>query len=440
MADQRAEALETVAAAKGQVNAARKESHKTCREIARLCTAPVAGPFIFTLLWLLSVFLVTVYFGWLCWSASSAWYQPVTVFDEVLKSELEYPDIYMCLPANTIEAVEQGAAAPRPAGDYRILAGVIWDSNFYNDMSVWDADQCDYKHKHASFLEMDINKNIADCPVKSLTQSGLSVDLPRLWLGCQEGKYIGMPGEEKVGSCSLLSGEGQMLIDEHKWAKGLAELLPKNKNGISPFCLRYEMKEGAKQLYSEHGEKYLFMHHQFDPNLPDDIINVYLSKAGDAPYNEKNDITASSVPFAGGGSVTQALLRIEEVTDLTKTNTALQLLGVEEVTPTTHYRFTTWSKTSNSGDLTYAGIGILYDEFVVRKITIRFKTFAEIFAEVGGLWAGCAALLWLVWKKSGYLHKRADGSTGEEMMIINYIPVKWKDKWLNKGVEKEFAI
>ena len=109
MADQRAEALETVAAAKGQVNAARKESHKTCREIARLCTAPVAGPFIFTLLWLLSVFLVTVYFGWLCWSASSAWYQPVTVFDEVLKSELEYPDIYMCLPANTIEAVEQGA-------------------------------------------------------------------------------------------------------------------------------------------------------------------------------------------------------------------------------------------------------------------------------------------------------------------------------------------
>ena len=79
-----------------------------------------------------------------------------------------------------------------------------------------------------------------------------------------------------------------------------------------------------------------------------------------------------------------------------------------------------------------------YDDFIVRKITIRYKTFSEIFGEVGGLWAGCAALLWLVWKKSGYLRKKDDGSTGEEMMIFKYIPCKsWKDEWLDKGVPKD---
>ena len=89
-------------------------------------------------------------------------------------------------------------------------------------------------------------------------------------------------------------------------------------------------------------------------------------------------------------------------------------------------------------DLSQAGIGFVYDDFIVRKITIRLKTFSEIFAEVGGLWAGCAALLWLVWKKSGYLRKKADGSTGEEMMIFKYIPCKsWKDEWLDKGVPKD---
>ena len=85
--------------AKKDANNLKKESCKICRDIAGFCTAPVAGPIIFTLLWLLSVFLVTVYFGWLCWSSSTAWYQPVTVFEQDAKTELEYPDIYMCLPS-----------------------------------------------------------------------------------------------------------------------------------------------------------------------------------------------------------------------------------------------------------------------------------------------------------------------------------------------------
>ena len=62
----------------------------------------------------------------------------------------------------------------------------------------------------------------------------------------------------------------------------------------------------------------------------------------------------------------------------------------------------------------------------MRKITIRYKTFSEIIADIGGLWAAAFLLLGLLWKKSGYLSKPA----GEEMWIFNYLPPKMRAEML----------
>ena len=68
----------------------------------------------------------------------------------------------------------------------------------------------------------------------------------------------------------------------------------------------------------------------------------------------------------------------------------------------------------------------MLNDFLVRKITIRYKTFSEIIADIGGLWAAAFLFLGLLWKKSGYLSKPA----GEEMWIFNYLPPKMRSEML----------
>ena len=91
-----------------------------------------------------------------------------------------------------------------------------------------------------------------------------------------------------------------------------------------------------------------------------------------------------------------------------------------------------WNKLLPGGDfgkelaLDTGFLGISFNDFLVRKITIRYKTFSEIIADIGGLWAAAFLLLGILWKKSGYLSSPA----GEEMWIFKYLPRKMKAKML----------
>ena len=80
-------------------------------------------------------------------------------------------------------------------------------------------------------------------------------------------------------------------------------------------------------------------------------------------------------------------------------------------------------------ETTGAEVGFLFTSFIVQKVTIRNKTFGEIYAEIGGIWGASFALLAILFAKSGTHDKQ-----GKEAYIFKfYLPSK------KKQVVKAFA-
>merc|ERR1711907_21557 len=95
-----------------------------------------------------------------------------------------------------------------------------------------------------------------------------------------------------------------------------------------------------------------------------------------------------------------AQLTLEKVKDETKGDKKHKM----------EWKYSLWTKVMDSDstgqhlvDFKTAYLGFWYSNFVVQKITIRNKKFAEIYADLGGIWAASVALLAYVFVKSGYI-------------------------------------
>ena len=70
--------------------------------------------------------------------------------------------------------------------------------------------------------------------------------------------------------------------------------------------------------------------------------------------------------------------------------------------------------------------GFYFNSFLVQKITIRKKSFTEVYAEIGGIWGASIAVLALLFVKSGKRNKK-----GKEAYIFKYYPGSVKKQVLN---------
>lgn len=166
------------------------------------------------------------------------------------------------------------------------------------------------------------------------------------------------------------------------------------------------MNEGANQTLEEHGKYMLFTRHTLTGTPESSVFMVaYLSPRGAKPY-EGDAITATQIYFPGPPNLAVAFLRIETVQDNTQVtvtsnaaaNAVLSRLTGAEGKKRTYYRYHMWTKTESEkvqmgaegetqlkvgvgdvriSDLTRAGIGFVFDDFLIREYTIRHKTFPE---------------------------------------------------------------
>ena len=232
-------------------------------------------------------------------------------------------------------------------------------------------------------------------------------------------------------------------------------------------CVLFAAKSGMSQQHTESEHVMLQMKtlqketcDQYnDPNIPHWV--VVLAEAGKKPFgpdkNGVNEIVASHSYFSGVGFYSIANLRVEMINDQTKSG----LLGSKNPLAgdggfVTNYKTTMWNKLLSGADANYPGVpaddagtpevpadtgnnfmnmnegmvGVTFDDFLVRKITIRYMSFSEILSDIGGLWAAAFLILGFVWKKSGYLSVTKSGSAGDEMYIFKYLPDKTRDSML----------
>ena len=261
----------------------------------------------------------------------------------------------------------------------------------------------------------------------------------------------------------------------NKKLKKLTDALQETKGTDSVMCLGYPAGGGTKdsktQKHSENGRYKMMMGMYQTPtenSFP--FLEAYLTEPGVDPVDSKGEVNASQVVFVGFGALSLAQLEMRQIKDETKGDEAFKVRRAKlhmpgpEARPRpspvtissphnpacrgertcclhraqTYYLSTMWNRPilddrADSGKATIntneANIGFWFTSFVVQKITIRNKTFGEIYAEIGGIWGASFALLAILFAKSGTHDKQ-----GKEAYIFKfYLPSK------KKQVVKAFA-
>ena len=67
-----------------------------------------------------------------------------------------------------------------------------------------------------------------------------------------------------------------------------------------------------------------------------------------------------------------------------------------------------------------------------RKVTIRYKTISEIWAEIGGLWAAATLIMAMIFSQSGTIGPE----NKKPAVIFNFLPSKLRKQWIQENNEK----
>ena len=85
----------------------------------------------------------------------------------------------------------------------------------------------------------------------------------------------------------------------------------------------------------------------------------------------------------------------------------------------------------NTPESTVQNVIMFTFEHFTRKITIRYKTVSEIWAEIGGLWAAATLVMALVFSQSG----TTDPKNKKPSVIFNFFPSNMRKKWVDENNE-----
>lgn len=392
-------------------------------------------------------------------NASSTWGDPVTTITFTREDKLEYPDFYLCLNAeylytylpNTINpdgitatmhaGLDKGSGYPTP-----ILGGDIENGG------------CDKEHWSVGLMKMspegiptpDNNGDIPEdkegkivdkihpCPYEAPIMGGNGFPDKPLF---EPGITFGSSGWDRP----------EKPTQHSEWATKLAESMPNLEipketakqlgfDTVNSVCVAYPSKGGVYQYASE-GSRYFpmlqFQSNGIDAQNP--FWAIYVSAPGVPPVDEFGNVTAMMGRYPGMGSASFVYLQPERFKDERDGQTNW----------TTTYTYKSWFKSvireASTGvhaecDSTallmetscwnphamFSVMGLGFDNFIVREVTVRSKTFGEISAEIGGLWTIAMTIMGFLWVKSGHIN----GQGGRETSIFRFLPAQTRKQML----------
>eukprot|EP00961_Rhodomonas_salina_P259334 3504076-Rhodomonas_salina.1 len=158
-------------------------------------------------------------------------------------------------------------------------------------------------------------------------------------------------------------------------------------------------------------------------------FEIFMTAPGVSPVTTRGNtryISASQMFGAGPGELQVVEISVDEYKDET--------LGDEtwhkdyKATYGTKPSFLSFVDSSGTWErmwYTDATIFFRFSTHVVRRVHIRNKTLAEIWSEIGGLWAGATALMAFVFVSSGHLN-----TEGKVLSIFRYLPNSKRKEYL----------
>jgi hypothetical protein len=433
-------------------------------------TQPVAGPCCIKLFYNFVVFCVFVWFIVCVQAAAPTWNAPMVEVQAKFVQELRYPDVYMCIPPLGMSTIIQEQldytimGLEKPKSTSTVCRGFSEMTRVRVSLTM---DQ-DYVACQSQVGVSDINAitngyiNTNEVPPSDSTQIPPTP---------QSNPFFKKANE--------ITGGNPFLVNEV--AANLAASLGTYKDPINPnaqtynaFCFFYN----STNLTAKYDSNNVLMHvNALKLNLATAAellyMNAYFVPSGKLPYKKVGDkfvATATSVLWPLKNSLTQGQLSTEIITD---TSTLNKRLSSEERVysdePTIQYKVSVNSQptrltvfddafevddATNRGNLqmidsvVYGGNSLRFGTFVQQNIMIRDKTYAEIWAEIGGLWAGCCIAITLLFKSSGYTTDgvpEEDQEPGAPLLVPRFIPGGMVKKHLaayrrKKGIKSDEVV
>merc|ERR1711871_224537 len=420
-----------------------KQKGSACRSFCEegplaAATQPVAGPMVIKLIYNLLLLAVFILFISLLAEAAPTWNTPIVEVKAKFMKELEYPDMYFCIPPLGMSSIIEeklefslmGLAKPKAdVSAQKLCRG-------FSEMT-------------RIRVSLTMDKDYIDCQSSVGISDARAVEAGAIYTNEKTPSDMAQFGFKEA---KKIEGGSPFKVDDV--AVNLADSMGTYKDPdddsaeeVKAFCFSYInnnvtakydsnnvlMNVNALKLNSATAEDLLYM-------------NAYFVPKGELPYKkvgEKYVATATSVLWPLKNSLTQAQLTTEVIQDTSRANARVpEEDRVYSALPKTQYklsvnaqptRLTVYgedlgqnNKLQYVSSVVFGANSVRFGSLVQQNILIRDKTTAEIMAEVGGLWAGAALWITLLFKSSGYTTKGvpedAEDRDGKPLMVARFLP------------------
>jgi len=413
-------------------NENKKEGCGLMDKIMSLVAAPVAGGFCFKAIYYLLVVFVMIWFLVCLAGISATFNKPITEVTNTFNETLAYPDVYFCVPAFTMAEMMKCSSC-----DYSIPG--MSKSLTGEKCRGWAS---------VNGLRADMDKAFEGCATQ-LTVS--DADIGKSFYTNIKGSSFAEGYDDSKTAWKNIVDPSPFVEDEDtkELAKAMPSSVDEDGTKYTPFCMSFKQDNTSEFSRASYDAKHALMNFQAMKTSEESLkttmfFQAYFTEQGKTPFTKiggKNIITATEVLWPGKAQITQATLSVETITDTTSRNAA-KPNKIYDSTPTLVYRAVVsgqpmqtshYDHSENNGAGGFSNPMLLsanimsFGSFVFREITIRDKTYAEIWAEVGGIWAASSAILIILFVQSGHVKpKDENGTPGKELMVFRWQPSSMK--------------
>jgi len=410
--------------------------------------APVLGGVKWRALYQICAFGIFGFFLYTVAAVAPSWTEKVTSATTEFQESFPIPDIYACLSSESVvdfiksqadgDQMMNGNSYANGGAKIRFKSGVTSDGDRYCGAYAM------------STFNLATRKPSPNCPVESLgvSDNWVSMGADGNTLTWGEGTLgnfkdrVGVHGFEPVENQGYTAPTDVLTADAI--AGTLARTLPhinytnpatQTVEKIEALCFRHKMKKDALSVYTNASQALLGFQTKIEPvaavedNVP--FWEFYITEQNVPPYEIYNGVrrvNASSVFMPGAMTTTK--------TDLLPTKFKDETAPFNDKDWRLQYASTNLFQRQNEltikRDTGYdwdVGAEFLFAfNHFTRQVHIRNKTFAEIWSEIGGLWAAAALLMSFFFVQSG-----ATDANEKPAYVFAYLPNAIRRRYIREA-------
>lgn len=437
--------------------------------------SPVIGPVVFWIMHRIVACFTVAFFFYTLIAAVPSFSAKVTSAEVEYLTDYQLPDIYSCLDGGTMmkfltkqkqEVTKQGCRVAVPPTEWDQCEFEMMDGS--KRKGTFEENGTPNTENGKGGTVMQFRSGISGdtrCGAYNMAYHNLKTGVEDAGECPVDKLRFGTPGyfvntEDDAWSAATFAPEFEDRLNFQAWlpedhegdsvdadgfddkAGKLATLLPNatgkiiNDDGtttsvtVPALCFRNAIRDGAKSYYETNQDLVLGMSTRI---FPQDAIEdfgivwyMYFTERNVEPYMEHEGqlhANATRLFIQGDNTLTKIDLRPLNYKDATIGMSSYTLDFEQSTSFSAPGRNPTQANKGTENKILFTFLHF------ARRVTIRYKTISEVWAEVGGLWAAATLIMAMIFSQSG----TTDPQNKKPSVIFNFLPSKMRKKWIEEN-------